>query len=201
MSKIKEKQREKEQKLLDTAFDLFISKGIHETTIQDIVKDAGVAKGTFYLYFRDKYDIMNVLTLRKTVTLFEEAIKSSHKINYKNFTEQFLFIIDYIINALSEDKKLLKFIYKNLSVGIYNTHFQTELKDNFQTNASKLLFEMFKKRADEDELNLPNPQITFFMIIELVGSTCYTSILFNSPVPIEEYKPYLYQTIEKILRP
>ena len=37
----------------------FTSKGIQKTSISDIVEDAGVAKGTFYLYFKDKYDIRN----------------------------------------------------------------------------------------------------------------------------------------------
>ena len=39
-----------------------------------------------------------------------------------------------------------------------------------------------------------------FMIIELVGSTCFNSILYKEPLPIEEYKPYLYRTIRNLIK-
>ena len=34
-------------------------KGVKDTSIQEIVDGADVAKGTFYLYFKDKYEVMN----------------------------------------------------------------------------------------------------------------------------------------------
>ncbi len=42
------------RKLLDIATDLFIEKGIDETTIDDIVAHAGIAKGTFYHHYESK---------------------------------------------------------------------------------------------------------------------------------------------------
>lgn len=42
------------RKLLDIATDLFIKKGIVETTIDDIVAHAGIAKGTFYHHYESK---------------------------------------------------------------------------------------------------------------------------------------------------
>ena len=38
------------------------------------------------------------------------------------------------------------------------------------------------------------------MIIELVSSTCFTSILEKEPLPIEEYKPFLYDAIRQFLK-
>lgn len=196
MGKIKEKQQQKRQMLLETAFQLFTSKGINETTIQDIAREAGVAKGTFYLYFKDKYDLIEKLRARKAAKLFEEAVRFSRSQEYENFTEQFLIIIDYIIDELTENRDLLKFIYKNLSMGGINIRLEGEE----ETYSPVSIFEMFEQRALEDKLDLENSKAVFFMIIELVGSTCYTSILLNVPLPIEEYKPYLYEAIKKLLR-
>lgn len=195
MGKIKEKQQQKRQMLLETAFHLFTSKGINETTIQDIAREAGVAKGTFYLYFKDKYDLIEKLRARKAAKLFEEAVRFSRSQEYENFTEQFLIIVDYIIDELTENRDLLKFIYKNLSMGGINIRLEGEE----ETYSPVSIFEMFEQRALEDQLTLENPKAVFFMIIELVGSTCYTSILLNVPLPIEEYKPYLYEAIKKLL--
>lgn len=57
MGKLDEKKKQKRETLLETAFFLFTSKGINDTSISDIVKAANMAKGTFYLYFKDKFDI------------------------------------------------------------------------------------------------------------------------------------------------
>ena len=54
MGKVEHNKRQKRDSLLDSAFSLFINNGFTKTSISDIVKQAGVAKGTFYLYFRDK---------------------------------------------------------------------------------------------------------------------------------------------------
>ena len=59
--KIEENKELKEKKLLDSAFKLFSKKGFKNTSIQNIVDDAGVAKGTFYLYFKDKYELQDAL--------------------------------------------------------------------------------------------------------------------------------------------
>ena len=59
----------------------FYQKGINATAISDIVEKAGVAKGTFYLYFKEKYDIKNKLTAFKTHELFEKAAKALRKGN------------------------------------------------------------------------------------------------------------------------
>ena len=52
MSKLETNKKKKRDSLLDSAFSLFTSKGINKTSISDIAEKSGVAKGTFYLYFR-----------------------------------------------------------------------------------------------------------------------------------------------------
>lgn len=51
--------------LLDTAAELFTSKGIEETTVDDIAAAAGIAKGTFYHHYETKAALL--AALRTTV--------------------------------------------------------------------------------------------------------------------------------------
>lgn len=39
-----------------------------------------------------------------------------------------------------------------------------------------------------------------YIIIEMISSSCYSSILNEEPVGIEELKPYLLQTVRQIMR-
>lgn len=52
--------------LMDAAQQLFIDKGYDATTVSDIVRDAEVAKGTFYHYFTSKNEILSALRERFT---------------------------------------------------------------------------------------------------------------------------------------
>ena len=60
----------------NTAYELFTTKGITSTTISDIVEKAEVAKGTFYLYFTNKYDIKNKLDVYKRQLSFSAILHS-----------------------------------------------------------------------------------------------------------------------------
>lgn len=118
MGKLELNKKLKKDALFNTAFELFTTKGLNKTTISDIVEKAGVAKGTFYLYFKDKYDIRNKLVSHKTGLLFFDAHEALLKTDLTGFEEQLAFIVDYILNRLEQDHSLLLFISKNLSWGV-----------------------------------------------------------------------------------
>ena len=186
---------DKEDRLLNTAFTLFTEKGISDTSIQEIVDNANVGKGTFYLYFKDKYEIRDVLISRKAKKLFDESLNALRKNYIENFPDQVIFVVNYIIDELNRAPALLKFISKNLSWGIYNQTVQKLSKDI--ENDEHGFYPLFMERAEQNKLK--DPDIVLFMIVELVSSTCYQSILYKKPVPIEKYKPYLYDTIRNLL--
>lgn len=55
---------ERRNEILDTAERLFYTKGYTKTTINDILKDIGIAKGTFYYYFKSKEEVMYAIVNR-----------------------------------------------------------------------------------------------------------------------------------------
>ena len=79
MSKVDHNKQQKRNSLLDSAFSLFIRNGFSKTSISDIVNAAGVAKGTFYLYFKDKYDIRNHLISPQSQSGFPGCIYRAAK--------------------------------------------------------------------------------------------------------------------------
>lgn len=194
MGKAEENKILKRESLLNTAFHLFTTKGINNTSISDIVEQAGVAKGTFYLYFKDKYDIRNKLVIHRTSALFENAMVRMRQQNIVGYRERILFVVNDVIDALTDDKVLLMFISKNLGLGFsrYALDSNVMVEDSYIKDvADSLLTDI----GDE----ITNPKLMMYMIIELVGSCIYSSILFSEPVEIDELKPYLYKTINNII--
>lgn len=193
-SKVENNKNEKLNKLLDTAFELFTNKGIKHTSIQDIVDKAGVAKGTFYLYFKDKYELQDYLLAITSYKLFDRALKACNNQELHRLDDTIIFIIDYIIDELINRPTLIHFIKKNLSLGLYSEKISI-LIDNDQLALKELFINDVQKKG----LNMPNPEITLFMIIELTGSTVFTSIVNKEPLPIQQYKPILYNTIKRMI--
>ncbi|OKP95996.1 TetR/AcrR family transcriptional regulator [Paenibacillus sp. P46E] len=50
--------------ILDAAYELFGSGGFYETKMSEVAERAGIAKGTVYLYFKNKEDLFMAVTRR-----------------------------------------------------------------------------------------------------------------------------------------
>ena len=62
------------------ALDLFAQKGFSATRLDDVAAAAGVAKGTIYLYFPSKQDLLEAIvasTIGATLTQVEQAVAAS----------------------------------------------------------------------------------------------------------------------------
>ena len=195
MGKVDINKKLKESTLLKAAFDFFTTKGFCKTSITDIVNQAGVAKGTFYLYFKDKYDIRNKLISHKSSLLFRTAVDElgAHS-DELEFEDKLIKIIDNIINQLNANQSLLTFISKNLSWGIFKNALSTPASDG-DINFTDVYYGMLS----EAPYQFKDPEIMLFMIIELVSSTCYSAILYEDPCTIGELKPHLYESIRLII--
>ena len=197
----KEEKKEKKKKaLLDSAYELFTTIGYHKTTILFIATRAGVAKGTFYLYFKDKEDIRDALIVKKSSELLREALDELNSELQAHpqpmaSADKLIFITDYIITRLSRNLALLRFIAKNLTWGLFIN------AGKYRAGDSEILdfHEFIAHMLQDDGIALTRDlELSIFTIIELVSSTCYSVILEGEPVTLSEYKPFLYDTIRLI---
>ncbi len=190
------KKQLKERELFLSAYNLFLENGIEKTSIDDISKNAGVAKGTFYLYFSDKYDILNKLILQKSNEIIKEGLAKANALGVEDFRERTLFFIDYIINYLKSNVLLLRLINKNISWGLYRKAIMTPA----EYDAVKKVLDIFIKNLTNEGMEKQEAEMTLFMIIELVGSVCFTTIILKEPTDIESIKPILFKKILAMLQ-
>lgn len=195
MGKLDEKKKRKRMALLDAAYDLFTSKGVNETSISDIVHRADLAKGTFYLYFKDKSEIYTELVTQKAGELFSVIRK---KLPYEgdfSLEDTVIRLVDILVEALDADKSLLEFIAKNLRWGIFHNVILeggNEVSDSFYEWYTELITNSGRKFRDH--------KLMIYMIVELVNATCYNVILYEEPVALPELKEELAKLIPVIIR-
>ena len=63
---------ETKRRILDAAKELFATEGIKSTTVSEIAKAAGVAKGTIYKYFESKEEILQEVIHQEAMKVYEE---------------------------------------------------------------------------------------------------------------------------------
>ena len=121
---------DKEEKRCDialSAITLFCEKGIQQTSIDQIAKSAGVAKGTIYLYFKNKEEIVFTIwdilsaqhqeTFQKNITVNMSAKEKI--LEYCNFSEcqegfdkeQTLILFQHFVSSMLIDKTSLYTAY------------------------------------------------------------------------------------------
>lgn len=74
MKKSKSPEARKKE-IMDVAETLFITKGYAKTTINNILSEIDIAKGTFYYYFKSKEDVMDAIVDR-FITIEVEAAEA-----------------------------------------------------------------------------------------------------------------------------
>lgn len=195
--KIKKREQNKRAKLeslLNSSLELFTSQGINMTSIQDIVNKAGVAKGTFYLYFKDKHDLRDYLIAHKSSQLFMQAYEKLLESDIPVFEDRLIFLMNNVLDELASNKGLLTFIYKDLSWAVFKKALTTPL------GSEDIDFgEIYRKMVEESDVEFKDAELMLFMIIELVGSTGYSSIMYGDPVSLDELKPHLEDTVRSII--
>ena len=197
MGKIEDKKKRKKEALLDSAMQLFTEKGIEETSISEIAGNAKMAKGTFYLYYKDKYEIRDHLVTRQANEIFERARERLAE-KFENpfccdVEKCIIYLVENIIDQFKESPFLLKFIAKNLSWGIFSNIRIHDLDD-------KNCMEFFDDLLMFSNKQYRQKELMIYMIVELVNATCYNVILYHMPVEIEKLKSELFMAIRNILR-
>lgn len=195
VGKLDEKKKQKREALLGAAYDLFTSQGIFDTSISDIVKKAEMAKGTFYLYFKDKFDIRTALITEKAGKLFSVVREKMRDKKADSLEETVIQLVDIIIDELDADKRMLEFISKNLRWGIFHKVILeggNEVSDSF--------YDWYNELIQSSGRTFRNHELMIYMIVELVNSTCYNVILYQEPVGLDELKEELALLIPVIIR-
>lgn len=195
MSKISEKQQNKRINILDSAYELFIEKSFNNTSIDDVVKSAGIAKGTFYLYFKDKHDLMERIIIRKGALILRyvlEELKKKNEACQMSFSDQMLFITEKIVDYLECHREIITLMGKNFSscLSYFNTIEDSELKTMLNTLVAENIENGFSEQETLQRI---------YLIVTLVGSVCYDSLVYESPFKITEIKPLLYASVQSIL--
>ena len=128
----------KKDRLFNAAVKVFSEKGFWKAKVSDIVKEANVAQGTFYLYFKSKNDCLKKILS----TLYYETIENLYETVEKH--SDIYDILKYLFSRINSHKALAKvFLFEAISSG---NEFQG-LYFTFKDNLKDIFFKYYSKKS------------------------------------------------------
>lgn len=106
-----QKREERRAQLLRVAKDVFARRGYAKTTVDDIVLEAGVARGTFYLYFGDKRDAFSELVDQFALKINQVIVRIDPDAPRQTVVEQVLLNIRGILRVCLAERALTKLLF------------------------------------------------------------------------------------------
>lgn len=188
MDKITQKKNEKYANLISAAYELFENEGIGAVSIDDIVKKAGVAKGTFYLYFKDKLDLISKLIMKKAAEYMKFEIEIPEIHSDEDVGRCIRGYINMVVDFLEKNRTLTLLIDKNVHVCVSAVIENREgpLKELYDR-----ILVYFESRGYCEK----QTAVKMYLYINLIVSSCCNAILRGKPYTLEEVKPYLYDIV------
>src|SRR5512138_1027390 len=102
---------------------VFLSRGFQAATIQEIAEEAGVAKGTVYLYYQSKDDLYTALLLPNLEFLnerFGALLAQTEGGKFRTGEELFRALGDVLVELQRRDPEMVV-IYQGFQLGTFAT--------------------------------------------------------------------------------
>lgn len=156
----------RKNEILDMAEKLFRIKGYEKCTIMDIINEVGIAKGTFYYYFKSKEEVLDAVVLRY-VDIIRNNAEEIILIENMNPVEKLMraFMAMQVTNQI--DKDLLDNMHK-----VENALLHQKVLNQLVTTMTPILVKVIEEGIEEKVWSCKYP--LEYMQIFLVASLTLT---------------------------
>jgi AcrR family transcriptional regulator len=166
-------KQERRQQILGAARDVFARRGYHQSTIDDIVAEAGVARGTYYLYFEDKRAVFSDLIDRFAQRLSMTIVRIVPDDPARTVSEQVRENIRAILGVCLAERAMTKILFTD-AVGI-DSAFDRKLQ-NFYDTVVQLCTESLKEGQGLGIVRDGEPRVLAYLTIGALKELLYQAV-------------------------
>lgn len=164
----------KKEKIIDAAVSVFKEKGIEKTKISDIVKQAGIAQGTYYLYFPSKLSVMPAIAevmVEKTIDKVRKSVQKD-----ASFIMQLEQLVEAVFVVTEEYHEVIALVYAGLASTEHIKQWET-IYEPFYSWVRTFLIEAQTAGDIRKEYNVEH---TSKLVISLIESAAEQVYLYDS---------------------
>ncbi|HLV67752.1 MAG TPA: TetR/AcrR family transcriptional regulator [Polyangiaceae bacterium] len=164
---------ERREQILSAARDVFARRGYHQATIDDIVARAGVARGTFYLYFDDKRAVFSELIDRFAAQITQSIQRIVTDDPSRPVVQQVRDNIRAIVGTCLSERTMTKILFTD-AVGV-DSAFDRKLAA-FYESAVQLLTESLKDGQALGIVGEGEPRVLAYLTIGALKELLYQAV-------------------------
>ncbi len=158
-------KQEKKLRILMSAQKIFLEKGYHKTTIEDVTKHAGIGKSTFYEYYDSKEEILKFLVDfvgTDFLTMLNRELRACATARAK---VQRLVYCCLLVSGLNHDGvNLYGSLLMNLSIREFSAYFQEKFWSVFQAMVRNILI----AGMNEGEIREEDADLLTLMLLGMI---------------------------------
>ena len=166
-------RHERKQQILGAAREIFAKRGYARTTVDDIALEAGVARGTFYLYFDDKRDAFEELVDAFAGQIGGAIVRIVTDDTKRSVSSQVLENIRAILGVCLAERSMTKILFTD-AVGV-DPEFERKLT-TFYDSVVQLLTESLKDGQALGVVADGEPRVLAYLTIGALKELLYQAV-------------------------
>lgn len=155
-------------RIINSAYEIFSTKGFDKTTIGEIIKKAECSKGGFYHHFKSKEEILEVIISNYVDDMtkhFNNIVANDKDLFIDKFNSIFMAISEYKLKQLKEWSKI-----NNVFIFTGNDRILRQLEKEFKIAATGVYFMVLQNGKEQGNINVE--------YLEIFAELCTREILW-----------------------
>ncbi|OPZ74740.1 MAG: Fatty acid metabolism regulator protein [Firmicutes bacterium ADurb.Bin456] len=165
--------------LFITTAEIFARKGYHKTTVEEIARAAGVAKGTIYYHFANKEDLY-LAVIREGVYLFQKQLDRSLA-TASSPPDKISSLIEGQLHFFNQEKDFVFLYLKELfSTGPRRDEFSEML-----TGCLKPIRNVVEDGVRNGSFKAVDPEIATSVLFGMIALSALHYLSYNQTIPVQ----------------
>jgi len=188
------------QELMDAAVRIFKDKGISKTTVSDITQTAGVAKGTFYLYFDSKDQLLGGLKERLVDEILEHAGEQYARVGREDWWALVDSVLESFVDFMLARSDMVHVLMQegaghDFDAGANDVFAQCEAK------VDAMFASGIQAGIEAGAFRTVDPELIGKFFHHAIDGTLIHSILYGEPIDRDRFVTAAKELVRKALAP
>jgi AcrR family transcriptional regulator len=182
------------QDLLDAAVEVFKEKGVRDATVAEICAHAGVAKGTFYLYFDSRDRLLGALREMLVEQTLERAAFYYERVGREDIWSLVDGMTEAMIDLLYDQREIIQAV---TTEGM--TPETAEVFAECDRKLNALVADGIRLGIEQGEFQVSNPEATASLLNHATEGAVVEAILYDSDLTQQEITKAAKEMARKVL--
>ncbi|MGH2685711.1 MAG: TetR/AcrR family transcriptional regulator [Actinomycetota bacterium] len=184
------------QDLVDAAIKVFAEKGINRTTVADLTAAAGVAKGTFYIYFDSKEHLLGALKELMVSEILEHATTLYSRVGRDDWETLLDATVESMTDFFIDRQDMMQVMVQE---GV--TPETNELFAELETKVDQMFATAIQLGIDSGAFHATDAQMTGRLIHAAFEGTLKNAILYGGGIDRDRFMAAAKEMVRKMLAP